>query len=105
MSIPNAVDTVSVFIAKKTEYFVETRLGKIFLSVVLDGPFTFLPTIYAAWTEPNIDSLRTLTWPLMIIVNMSATLSVAHKGNWQIRLVMVLWILAVTLVYVATLVR
>jgi len=105
MSIPNMVNSASEMLAKKTKNFIETKFGKLFLSIVLLGPLTFIPTVYVAWTAPNIDSLRTLTWPLMIIVNMSASLGVIHDGNWQIRLVMVIWIIMMVAVYLATLVR
>mgnify|MGYP001569517682 CR=1 FL=1 len=103
--IPRIIDTTSAVIAKKTKPFVQSWLGKMFLSVVIVGPLTFLPTIYAAWTEPNIDSLRTITWPLMIVVNMSAMLGVIHNGDWRMRLAMFVWILAIATVYIATLVR
>lgn len=103
--IPRVVDAASAVVARKTERFVESWLGKLFLGIVLVGPLTFLPTIWAAWTEPNIDSLRTLTWPLMIVVNISATLALAHNGDWRMRLVMFIWILAMVAVYLATLVR
>lgn len=105
MSIPKKIDAISVVAAKKTKYFVKTKFGKLFLATVLLGPLTFLPTIYAAWTEPNIDSLRTLTWPLMIIINVSATLALVHRGDWRMRLVMFVWVLAMTAVWIATLVR
>lgn len=103
--IPRTVNAISAVVAKKTEWFVKSWLGKLFLGVVLIGPLTFLPTIWSAWTEPNIDSLRTLTWPLMIVVNMSATLALIHNGDWRMRLVMFIWILAMIAVYLATLVR
>ena len=105
MFIQRMVDSVSERIAKKTVGFVQTRIGKIFLGGVLLGPLTFLPTVYAAWFDPNIDSLRTLTWPLMILVNMSASLGVVHNGDWRMRLVMVIWVLMMAAVFVATLVR
>lgn len=105
MSLPNLVDSVSERVAKATSSFVRTRIGKFFLSLVLVGPLTFLPTVYAAWTAPNIDSLRTLTWPLMVIVNVSATLSVVHNGDWRIRLAMVVWVVTMAAVFIATIVR
>ena len=105
MSIPGKIDAISGVLASKTKNFVETKLGKLFLSIVLLGPLTFIPTIYVAWTGENIDSLRTLTWPLMIIINSSACLGVIHNGNWQMRLVMIVWVVAMLAVYIATLVR
>ncbi len=72
---------------------------------VLIGPFTFLPTVYQAWTADNIDALRTITWPLMIIINTSALLGVVHNGDWRMRLVMTLWIIMMAAVWLAAVVR
>lgn len=105
MSVPSAVDLVSENIRKKTDSFVNTKLGKIFLSAVLIGPFTFLPTLHVAWTAENIDSLRTLTWPLMVIINISALLGVIHNGDWRMRLVLFLWTFVMAAVFIATIVR
>ena len=105
MLIQRFVDSFSGRVAKATLPFVQARIGKVFLSLVLVGPLTFIPTMYEAWTAPNIDSLRTLTWPLMILINISATLSVMHNGNWHMRLVSVIWVLVMTAVFVATIVR
>ncbi len=105
MIIQKFVDSIAEKIAEETRPFVESRIGEIFLSLVLVGPITFLPTIYIAWTAPNIDSLRTLTWPLMIVVNMSATLGLVHNGDWRMRLVMFIWIIVFAIVFVATIVR
>ncbi|MEK7661949.1 MAG: hypothetical protein AAB355_00390 [Patescibacteria group bacterium] len=99
------MDSVSARIAEATLPFVQTRIGKLFLSVVIVGPLTFLPTVYVAWTASNIDSLRTLTWPLMIVVNISATLGVIHNGDWRMRLTMLIWVLMMAAVFIATLVR
>lgn len=105
MSVPSAVDLVSENIRKKTDSFVNTKLGKIFLSAVLIGPLTFLPTVYAAWTSPNIDILRTLTWPLLTIINISALLGVIHNGDWRMRFVMFIWTLMMATIFIATIVR
>lgn len=105
MSIPSIIDSISERVAKKTFRFVQTRFGKLFLGLALIGPLTFIPTVYMAWTAPNIDSLRTLTWPLMTVVNISVLLGAMHNGDWRIRLVFFIWVLAMVAVYVATLVR
>jgi len=105
VNIPNIVDSLSEKIAVRTKKFVQTRLGKLFLGLVLLGPITFIPTAWAAWTDPNIDSLRTLTWPLMVVVNSSATLGVMHKGSWEMRLVMMVWIVMMLSICLALLVR
>jgi len=103
--IPVMVDNLSAKVAQRTALFTETKIGKLFLSIVLLGPLTFLPTMYEAWTAPNIDALRTLTWPLMIVINFSAFLAVIHNGDWRMRLVMLIWIISMAIVWIATLVR
>jgi hypothetical protein len=103
--IPHRIDSLSSSIAKKTRPFVETLPGKIFLSFVLLGPLTFIPTIHQAWTAENIDALRTWTWPLMILINLSALLGLIHNGDWRMRFVMVIWIVTMAAVWLATLVR
>ncbi|MFH1978935.1 MAG: hypothetical protein ABII97_00925 [Patescibacteria group bacterium] len=105
MSLPKMIDTISDKVAKKTRSFVDTKIGKIFLSLTLIGPITFFPTVYIAWTAPNIDVLRTLTWPLMVVVNTSALLGVIHNGDWRVRLTLVGWVILMFLTFLATLVR
>ncbi len=105
MSLPSRIDALSNVLAIKTKGFVSTRHGKIFLALVMLGPITFLPTVYQAWTAENIDSLRTSTWPLMVVVNCSATLGVIHNGDWRMRLVMVIWIVMMLALWIATIVR
>lgn len=104
-NIPKVVDATSEVVRQKTKNFVETKLGKIFLALVLIGPITFVPQLWQAWTASDIDALRTLTWPLMIIVNMSATLGVVHNGDWRMRLVMFIWVVVIAFMWLATLVR
>jgi hypothetical protein len=103
--IPNAVDVFSEWTAKKTTPFIKTNSGKLFLAIVLVGPITFLPTMYQAWTAPDIDALRTSTWPLMILVNISAFVGVSHQGDWRLRLTMIIWTLVMVIVWLATFVR
>jgi hypothetical protein len=104
-AIPGKVDAINEKVAAATLPFVQTKIGKVFLSFVLVGPLTFIPTLHMAWTAENIDSLRTLTWPLMILVNMSASLAVVHNGDWRMRIIMVVWVLMMTAVFAATIVR
>ncbi len=103
--VPNAVDVFSEWTAKVTTQFIKTYIGKIFLAIVLVGPITFLPTIYQAWTAPDIDALRTSTWPLMILVNISAFVGVAHQGDWRLRLTMIIWTVVMIIIWLATLIR
>lgn len=103
--IPNWIESVSMRIRMATLPFVKTRGGKVFLSLVLIGPITFLPTVYMAWTAPNIDSLRTLTWPMLAIVNLSGGLSVVHNGDWRMQVISVIWFFLMGAVYLATIVR
>lgn len=104
-AIPGKVDAINAVVAKATLPFVQTKIGKAFLGFVLVGPATFIPTVYMAWTAENIDPLRTLTWPLMIVVNISASLAVVHNGDWRMRLIMVIWVLMMTAVFAATIFR
>ena len=103
--VPNAVDVFSEWTAKVTTQFIKTYIGKIFLAIVLVGPITFLPTIYQAWTAPDIDALRTSTWPLMILVNISAFVGVARQGDWRLRLTMIIWTVVMIIIWLATLIR
>ena len=103
--VPNAVDVFSEWTAKVTKQFIVTYIGKIFLAIVLVGPITFLPTMYQAWTAPDIDALRTSTWPLMILVNISAFVGVAHQGDWRLRLTMIIWTVVMIIIWLATLIR
>lgn len=104
-TIPHKVDSISATVARKTKPFVDTMPGKLFLSLVLVGPFTFIPTILQAWTAENIDALRTWTWPLMTMINISALLGLVHNGDWRMRFVMVMWVVTMAAVWLATLVR
>lgn len=104
MKLSKAIDAAAAWVAKQTPS-IHTSGGQLFLSVVLLGPLTFIPTVWTAWTEPNIEALRTTTWPLMIIVNIAAALSVVHNGDWRMRLVSAVWIVMMIAVFVATVVR
>lgn len=103
--IPNTVNVFSDWVAQRTLPFVQIWPGKLFLAIVLIGPLTFIPTMYQAWTAPDIGALRTATWPMMILVNISAYLGVAHKGDWRLRLAMIAWIIIMIVIWTATLVR
>lgn len=105
MSIPSIVDALSEKAARATTGLIKTRVGRWIQSLVLIGPITFIPTIWTAWTEPNIDALRTITWPLMFLINSATLLALVHNGDWRTRLAMAIWVLAMAAVWVATLVR
>lgn len=104
MRFAHQIDEAAHWLAEQTP-FIKSKGGQMFLSIVLFGPLTFIPTVWTAWMEPNIDALRTPTWPLMIIVNLAATLSVAHRGDWRMRLVSAIWIAMMLAVFIATVVR
>lgn len=93
------------FLKTLTSRFIHTKLGQLFLSLSLAGPFTFLPTVWEAWFAPNIDALRTLTWPLLIIINCSVLLALCYNGDWRIRLSIVMWIFLTFLVSLAAVLR
>lgn len=105
MTIPRRVDALSAWLRELTLPFIQTKPGKLFLSLVLVGPLTFIPTVYNVWTAENIDAFRSLTWPLMVIVNASATVGLAHKGDWQMRLAMIFWTIIMAAICIATIVR
>ncbi len=105
MFLQKQIDRIADWIATHTATFVQTLPGKLFLGISLIGPITFLPTLWEVWTGPNIDAFRTATWPLMVVVNVSVFLSLCHKGDWQVRLSMIVWIIFMLLTWIATLVR
>lgn len=105
LGVSTRVDGFSAKVQRSTQSFVETWLGKCFLSLIVVGPLTFIPTVYGAWTADNIDALRTVTWPMMTIVNISVFLGVCHCGDWRMRLSVILWTLVSLLVWLATIVR
>ena len=93
------------FIKALTAPFINTRLGQLFLSLSMVGPLTFIPTAWEAWFAPNIDALRTLTWPMMVIINISVLVAVCYNGDWRVRLSLVMWIILMFLVWLATVFR
>lgn len=105
MVIQKFIDSVAERIARSTAGFVNTKAGRMFLGLLLVGPLTFIPTVWEAWTADNIDAFRTLTWPLMTMVNISFFISVCHNGDWRLRVVSVIWIFMMFSVWLATFVR
>jgi len=99
------INNFAAWTVKRTETFIQTRVGKVFMWLMVIGPFSLLPTVWEAWTAENIDALRTSTWPLMMLVDTSFFLHVARTGEWKIRLTVLLWIVMATLIFLATLVR
>ena len=104
-SIQKFDDLVVNFVKFMTAGFIHTKAGKLFLGLALVGPLTFIPTVWVAWTAVNIDSLRTLTWPLMVLVNIAVLVGLCYSGDWRLRLSIVLWIALMTLVWLATVFR
>lgn len=102
---PQKVNDISFFIARKTERFIKTPFGKAFVSLMILGPVAFLPTVWNIWTASNIDNYRNPTWPLMFFVNLATVISVAHKGDWIIRLVMFLWQIIWLVINIALIIR
>lgn len=98
-------DSLVSLIKAMTGRFVETKLGKLFLGLSLVGPFTFIPTVWIAWTAPNIDALRTLTWPMMVIINFSFLIALCYNGDWRVRFTMIMWMTLMSLVWMATVFR
>ena len=88
-----------------TDGFIKTLVGKVFLGLALVGPLTFIPTVWIAFTAENIDALRTLTWPMMVVVNFAVLAGLCHNGDWRTRLSLVMWIVLTFLVWLATIIR
>lgn len=105
MNIQKYDSAVCDWVVQVTTHFVGTKWGKLFLGLSLVGPFTFLPTVWQAWTAENIDALRTMTWPLMTAINLSVFVAVCHNGDWRLRLCMVMWVILMALTWLATIVR
>jgi hypothetical protein len=103
--VAQLIDRLAEGIASSTKKFVNTKMGNLFLGLSIVGPFTFIPTVWQAWTAADIDSFRTITWPLMALVNFSVFISVCHNGEWRLRLTMFLWVILMFLIWMATLVR
>lgn len=93
------------FIKALTSRFIDTKLGQLFLSLSMVGPLTFIPTVWEAWFAPNIDALRTLTWPMMVIINFSVLVALCYNGDWRTRLSLVMWTILMFLVWMATVFR
>lgn len=103
--VPDTIDQISYEFALITKPLIETKLGQMFLLLTLFGPLTFIPQIKQAWTAPNIDALRTWTWPAMTITNSSSLLGLVHNGDWRLRLVMFVWFLCGLAIWSAVLIR
>ena len=94
------------FVRAYTTRFIKSKLGQMFLSLTMVGPLTFIPQVWTAFTAENIDSLRTLTWPFMVVVNSSVLIGMCHYGgDWRLRLSMVMWIMVMALIWLATIFR
>jgi hypothetical protein len=93
------------FIKAMMGRFIDTKLGQLFLSLSMVGPLTFIPTVWEAWFAPNIDALRTLTWPMLVVINFSVLVALCYNGDWRIRFSMTMWIILMFLVWLATVFR
>ena len=95
------VSTVKIL----TVRFINTKLGQVFLSLSILGPLTFIPMVWEAYFAPDIEALRTLTWPMLVIINVSVLTALCYNGDWRIRLSMVMWIILMFLMWLATVLR
>jgi hypothetical protein len=103
--VPKWVDTLSEWVAAKTAAFTKTKVGNVFLAMMVLGPLTLIPTVWEAWTAENIEALRTATWPAMAVIDFSFYLNVCHAGDRMVRATVLLYLIMAILIYVATLVR
>ena len=93
-------------VARLTSDFANSRKGeKFFFLVMLIGPLTFLPTVYQALFGENIEALRTATWPLMIVINGVSYVSLANKGHWSLRVVILIWVVMMLIITTAIIIR
>jgi len=105
LAIPPTVDNICEKIAQKIGKFMNTGIGKIILFVTLFGPITLIPLIYQAFFNQNIDILRVSTWGWMLIFDISAFLGLCIKGDWRLRLNMILWLIFTLPIYIAIHIR
>src|SRR4051812_13728257 len=103
--IPCFVDSTCDKVAGHTRSFIESWLGKMFLFLYLAGPVAFLPQVWKAWTAPNIDALRTPTWPLFLLINVAGFIMLCHNGNWRMRLSSMIYSTLILSINIALLVR
>ncbi len=105
--LPIYVNSFSDVVANKTGSLVDTKYGNFYLRIiVLLGPVFFIPTIWEVWTSANIDSFKTPTWSLMLIVHIAAFIILSHhKSDWCVRFCTVLWFFMTASIVLATIVR
>ena len=100
------MDRIATIVAAATRPIINSKVGQTLLTLLIFiGPLTFLPTLWQAWTNPNIDVFRTLTWPAMAAIDLAMFVSLCHKGENNMRVVMLVWTLMMAGVWLATLVR
>ncbi|MCB9810989.1 hypothetical protein H6777_02465 [Candidatus Nomurabacteria bacterium] len=90
--IPDLVDLFAEKVREKLSDFVNTRVGQWFMSLPLLGPVIFLPVQWTAWTTENIAEFQDITWPLMIVSNISVFIGLCFNGDWRLRLSLIFWI-------------
>ena len=100
------MDRIAAIVARMTGPIINSKVGQTLLGLLIFiGPLSFLPTLWEAWTNPDISGFRTLTWPVMVVVNTAVFVSLCHNGDNKVRWSMVLWIALMAGVWLATLVR
>lgn len=105
-SIPAAVTFCADRLAHVTQFLHENKYTRfVTATMVLFAPFTLAPTVHEAWTADNIDALRTLTWPLLTIVQVATLIPVCHKGTWDIQLSTFIGVLLLAAIWLAVLIR
>jgi len=78
---------------------------KIEYLLIFLAPAMFLPTIWEAYSAPNIEALKTVTWPAAVITNVFAFISLSHKGSNVLRWQMLAWILEMAAMCIAIVIR
>lgn len=105
--IPVFINNISNNVANKTSNIVSTKYGNHYLRIiVMLGPAFFVPTIWEVWTANNIETFKTLTWPLMLLVHVASFVILSHnKSDWCVRLCTILWFLMTVTIVLAIIFR
>lgn len=104
--LPLYVNNFSEAVVNITDGLVDGKFGFCLRFVVILGPVFFVPTVWKVWTYDNIESFRSVTWPLMLVVHIAGFIILCHnKSDWCIRFCTIIWFLMTSLIVLAINVR
>ncbi len=102
----STMNSIAEYVAQATTKMVHHRFyAKIEYFIIFLSPAMFLPTIWEAYTAPNIDALKTVTWPAAVTTNLFAFIALAHKGSNVLRWQMLVWIVEMVAMCIAIVIR